>query len=102
MNKIYLLKNGDTNQFKIGFTSDWEKRRRHYITANPSVEFVAYVNTQEKSGRWVETLCHEEIKKIGGRFVYVHGSKTEWFEFDGEFCFEMLPCCKNRKVHLLY
>ena len=101
MNIIYLNRIKGTNLFKVGFSSNWENRRKSYITDNPLIEFVECIKTRAHNKHKIEKMCQKEIEKIGGRFIINHGIKTEWFEFDGDFNFKMLSCCKNRKVYSL-
>lgn len=101
MNTIYLIKMAETNLYKIGFTSNWENRKKSYTTDNPLYECVECLKTQKKSKHWVERMCQQEVKEIGGVFQTKDGTKTEWFKFEGEFSFSMLKCCKNRKIYEL-
>lgn len=84
MNKLYLMKDEKRNyaMFKVGFAKNMEKRICQYTTHNPEVQCISTVNTQLTSGRNIEKMFHEEIKKRGYEFsiAYIDGKKTEWFK----------------------
>ena len=101
MNIIYLIKMAGTNLYKIGFSSNWENRKKSYITDNPLMECIECLKTQKRSKHWVERMCQQEVEQIGGKFITKCGVKTEWFEFEEEFSFSMLNFCKNRKIYEL-
>ena len=99
MNIVYLVQDGNTNKFKVGFASNWEQRRKHYITHNPNIKFIECIKTRAASKHKIERMCQKEIEKMGGTFITNYGVKTEWFKFKGDFSLSMLKCCKNRKIY---
>lgn len=110
MNTIYLIKDEkkDFALFKVGFASALRTRLYAYTTHNPLAECISYVKTQEKSGRKVEKMFHDEIISRGYDFAIakIDGKKTEWFKVDyndpfyNELIakgFNAFQCGKNRK-----
>ena len=98
-NIIYHNGMTGTNLHKIGFSGNWENRKKSYITDNPLIKFKEYAKTYRKTKHRLERECQKEIEEMGGRFLIVDGVKTEWFEFDGELSLSDLKCCKNRKIY---
>ena len=70
-NNIYLMKDErkDFALFKVGFTSNLEKRFYFYTSHNPLIECISYIRTYEKSKRLVEKMIHQEIKLKGYEYV---------------------------------
>lgn len=110
MNTIYLIKDDkkDFALFKVGFASALRTRLYAYTTHNPLAECISYVKTQEKSGRNVEKMFHDEIVSRGYDFVIakIDWKKTEWFKVDYNDPFynelnikglNAFQCGKNRK-----
>ena len=98
-NRAYHNTMRGTILHKVGFSGNWFNRRNSYITDNPLIEFVEYVETYKKTKHRLEREIQREIEELGGRFVTNNGKKTEWFEFDGEFSLSMLKSCKGRVIH---
>lgn len=94
-NYIYLMKDEkkDFALFKVGFTSDMERRFTHYTTHNPLIECISYIRTYEKSKRFVETMIHQEIRSKGYKFITarIDGKTTEFFKvsYDDSFYKEL-------------
>ena len=99
-NRVYHITMVGTKLHKTGFSSNWFNRRNSYITCNPLIEFVEYVETYKKTKHKLEREMQKEIETLGGRYIVNHGKKTEWFEFDGDFSLDMLKSCKDRKIIL--
>ena len=110
MNEIYLMKDEKRNYalVKAGFAKDLDKRIYQYTTHNPLCECISHVKTQEKSGRNIEKMFHDEIVARGYEFVsaVIDGKHTEWFKvsYDDPFYTELcekglnaFKCGKNRK-----
>lgn len=98
-NRIYLNTMESTGAQKIGFSGNWERRRRQYITHNPFITFEEYVITYGKTKHQLEVQCHAEIEAMGGTFIIKDGIKTEWFMLDKKISLADLKCCKGRKIH---
>ena len=110
MNEIYLMRDEKRNYalIKAGFAKDLDKRIYQYTTHNPLCECISHVKTQEKSGRNIEKMFHDEIVARGYEFVsaVIDGKHTEWFKvsYDDPFYTELcekglnaFKCGKNRK-----
>lgn len=97
-NRVYHNTMTGTKMHKVGFSGNWINRRNSYITDNPLIEFIEYIETYKKTKHRLEKEIQKEVEALGGRYVINHGKKTEWFEFDGDFSLDMLNCCKRRKI----
>jgi hypothetical protein len=83
-NRLYLLID-EKRQYalvKVGFTKDFEKRKGGYLTANPEAHLIDLVATQERTGRTIEKLFHQELEKRG--YLRANGNiekikRSEWF-----------------------
>lgn len=84
---------------KVGFSGNWDSRRRSYITDNPFVIFKEYAKTYDKTKHFLERQCQKEIEEMGGEFIVRDGIKTEWFKIDKPISLSDLKCCKNRKIY---
>lgn len=107
MNIVYLITNG-CGSYKIGFTRNLEKRMSHYYSHNPATKLINFVNVQNKTKFQLETELHNELKKMGYKFIIniFDGSATEWITPNETFKKELdkngLKCfnaCKNRIVY---
>lgn len=98
-NQIYLNGMTGTRLYKVGFSGNWENRKKSYITDNPLIEFKEYAITYRKTKHRLERECQREIEAMGGKFITVEGVKTEWFELDRDFSLNDLKCCKGRKIY---
>jgi hypothetical protein len=106
-NTIYFIKSETRNgtYFKVGFTKNWAMRVLPYITHNPAVQFIEYVNVYNKTKRNLEVEIHAEIEKMGYQFKETKGIKTEWFfvpknkekEFE-QIGLNNFKACKGRTI----
>ena len=80
MNTIYLLldEKKDFACIKIGFTTNFKKRMHDYKGYTPFTECISIQHTQERSKRKIETLYHEELVKMGYKFI----RDTEWMKIE--------------------
>lgn len=102
---IYLLK--DDNKYKVGFTSNWEKRKSAYVTSNPNAELIS--TSHGNASYKMESEIHNEILELEFEFISskITGNKTEWFIPSKEFANKLdelglkaFKVCKNRKINL--
>lgn len=105
---IYLLSSAADNGgkwFKVGYTTNLDKRLKNYITDNPSFHLVETIETYRKTKMQLESQLHKEILKKGFQFQIKMGIETEWFHVPEEQLkeFELLglrqfKCCQGRKI----
>jgi hypothetical protein len=106
---IYLITDG--KNFKVGHTTknNFENRMRHYITHNPNIELIEYVDTYAKTKHQLETELKHEIEILGYEFITTTvlnmSVKTEWFKVPKskrkEFFqkgLSQFKACQNRKI----
>lgn len=94
-----MVKSG--NYYKVGYTSNLEKRLEAYNSHNPNIEVIDTVATYAKTKRHLENAIHNEIKSFGFEF---HNNR-EWFivpndrqeEFNNKGL-KMFKACQNRKT----
>lgn len=83
MNQIYLIKDEkkDYCLFKIGFTRDLIGRVNSYAGYIPTFQLVSAVSTMAKSKMKIEKAFHQEVEKLGYKFINarINFRKTEWF-----------------------
>lgn len=106
---IYLIKQEARKgtYFKVGFTTNLEKRIGNYYGHNPNAIMLEFCLTYSKTQRELETEIHNEILHKGFEFVTTPDGKTrEWFfvPMDKEQEFEQsglsqFKSCKNRKIY---
>lgn len=108
---IYFIKcevrNG--SYFKVGFTTDLDRRMEQYYTAMPTIELLECIATYSKTKHSLETAIHNEIRQMGYEFVGMGEDKRkgrEWFfvdiEHEREFEAKGLAqfkACKGRKIY---
>ena len=110
MNELYLMRDEKKNfaLFKVGFATDLNKRIYQYTTHNPLCECISHVRTQERSGRNIEKMFHDEIISRGYELInaIIDGKSTEWFcvSYDDPFYVEIckkelnaFKCGRSRK-----
>jgi len=106
---IYLISEQvkDGYNFKIGFTSNLDKRMLAYSTHNPNAELLETVMTYGKTKNALEKAVHAELKAKGYTFLQskITGAKTEWFflptaqaEIFRSEGLAQFKVCKGRKV----
>jgi hypothetical protein len=102
---VYLVKVEYKNNasFKVGYTSDMEKRLQPYRTHNPGFEHISMVETYAKTGMELEKAILQELIGMGVEFI---GSHKEWFfvDYDSELYNKLnelgllfFKACKGRK-----
>lgn len=106
---VYLVKTEVRNgsYFKVGFTSNLDRRINHYLTHNPNCELLEIVQTYHKTKHQLESEIHRElVNKCFDFKVEPNGVKTEWFfvPMDKEKEFQekglsQFDCCKNRVIY---
>lgn len=106
MNCVYLMIDEKRNgcAFKVGFTSDMDKRYIQYTTHNAGIQCISRIATYGKSKHNVETMIHAEIaKRVEG---WNKRSNHEWFmvSYDDPWYSELcergllaFTCTKGRK-----
>ena len=73
---VYLIKTKDTNQYKVGITSNLDRRLWQLQNANPnklSVESLRCVSDRQEA-RKLEKQIHQYLKRI---HAHIRG---EWFD----------------------
>lgn len=75
---LYILRDGNTNNYKIGFTKDLNKRLRGIQTGCPhELQIVKlWKHTQKEIIKKYERVLHRYYKKIGCQV----NTQGEWFE----------------------
>ena len=106
---IYLIKQEARTgtYFKVGFTTNLEKRIGNYYGHNPNAIMLEFCLTYNKTQRELETEIHNEILNKGYEFITTpDGKRREWFfvPMDKEQEFEQaglsqFKSCKNRKIY---
>ena len=106
---IYLIKQEVRRgtYFKVGFTSNLEKRINNYYGHNAGCIMLECCITYNKTKRELETEIHNEVKAMGFKFAITpDGKQREWFfvPIDQEQKFErkglsQFKSCKNRKIY---
>jgi len=90
---IYLIENtiGDTTRYKIGFTSNIERRLKEITTSNPgSLNVLEKFKT--KWNRKVETIIH---KRYSNKNV-----KNEWFDLSDSDVKKFIYHCQKIESNL--
>lgn len=102
---IYLIKSASYNHskiyYKIGFTKNLNNRLKSYISDNPTVEVVEYIDTYAKTRHALEKALHNELKALGYQFhTSLFNTITEWIEVDAvkPIRLEQFKACKGRKI----
>lgn len=102
---IYLMQSGTF--FKVGFTSNLEKRIKAYATHNPQAKLLAYAITYAPTKRALESEIHKELKNMGFQFhkSALTQTESEWFEPNEDFRkvletqkLKAFKACRNRKM----
>ena len=74
---IYIIKNN--NLYKIGYSSNVDKRVSHYRTHLGMVDLIVVYKT--KNAFHIESTFHEAYKK---KSLRPNGNNSEWYEFNNE------------------
>lgn len=84
MNTLYMMmdEKRDYALFKVGFTTNMDKRLAQYACHNPLVECISTLATMGKTGRQLEHRVHTELSEMGYDRVValLDGRTTEWFK----------------------
>lgn len=100
---VYMIRQEVRNGslFKVGFSSDFEKRQQAYTSYIPTYEVIDTVKTYAKTKRQLENAIHKEIRAYGFEFI----NSTEWFFVPLELeevvkseGLKMFKACENRKT----
>lgn len=100
---IYMIRQEIRNGslFKVGYTTDFEKRQQAYIGYIPTYEVIDTVKTYAKTKRRLEKAIHKEIRAYGFEFI----NNTEWFyvpiDLENEVIgkgLKLFKACENRKT----
>ena len=80
---VYLLKSGDL--YKIGFASDWQKRKKSYDTHNPDYKLIFLYKGYDSFE--VESFLHKKYidKNVQG----------EWFDLSDDEILYLISYCSN-------
>ena len=75
---VYVLQNGDTNQYKIGITKDLGRRYKTLQTGCPDELKIVkiWIHTQRKQIEKYERVLHNYFTKLGQRLR----PNGEWFK----------------------
>jgi len=90
---VYLIKNtiGDITRYKIGFTSNIERRIKEITTSNPG-ELVVVEKFKTKWNRKVETIIHKWYNK--------KNIKNEWFDLNENDVKKFMYQCEKIESNL--
>lgn len=95
MYKVYLIKNSDENQYKIGYTRrDVEQRLKEFKTGNCN-ELKVIHEFESEWGTKIESSLHRRFrtKKIDGEWFYLEKGEVDNFLCECQklhFAFELL------------
>lgn len=88
MKAIYLIKDNDTNYYKIGISGNPEKRFNSLNSSNPNHLQLIYHSSKRKDARLIEKHLHTHFKQ----YKVPH---KEWFnitEEDVKFIIHQIEC----------
>lgn len=100
----YLIRAGNTNFYKIGYTKkDPTKRLKELQTGNAEALELVF-NLNNEWGKILEQTLHRSFKtrrcKIESSHIGEEETYTEWFEFEPEFISEVIAQYKKTADNL--
>jgi hypothetical protein len=85
MGYVYIYRSGDGNVFKIGYTTDLEKRVKTHATGNPEpLTPFGVIETEHPSK--CETYLHNRLRTKRS----TRSDGTEWFEVDPDYLTDVI------------
>jgi len=92
MQKLYIIRSGETQLFKIGISKDPDKRLKQLQTGNPNllkIYFTFQINNKYQNVKAVniETTIHNFLQEYTGKHIL-----NEWFNLTDNEVVKIAEC----------
>ena len=95
MQKLYIIRSGKTQLFKIGISKSPEKRLKQLQTGNPNILKIYFVFTISNKYQYIEAVkventIHKYLKECRGKHIL-----NEWFNLTDDEVIKIAECLIN-------